>query len=63
LSIIPGKIRMIRKYGWLVVFAITIFLFDALLMQWIEMMSTETDKCRNMDSVNPLKLINCSDLE
>ncbi|KGB03246.1 MULTISPECIES: DUF2556 family protein [Leclercia] len=54
---------MIRKYGWLVVFAITIFLFDALLMQWIEMMSTETDKCRNMDSVNPLKLINCSDLE
>jgi len=63
LSIIPGKIRMIRKYGWLVVFAITIFLFDALLMQWIEMMSTETDQCRNMDSVNPLKLINCSDLE
>jgi len=54
---------MIRKYGWLVVFAITIFLFDALLLQWIEMMSTETDKCRNMDSVNPLKLINCSDLE
>lgn len=54
---------MIRKYGWLVVFAITIFLFDALLMQWIEMMSTETDMCRNMDSVNPLKLINCSDLE
>jgi hypothetical protein len=53
---------MIRKYWWLVVFAITIFLFDALLMQWIEMMSTETDKCRNMNSVNPLKLINCSDL-
>ncbi|ECZ3427228.1 DUF2556 family protein, partial [Salmonella enterica] len=21
------------------------------------------DKCRNMDSVNPLKLINCTDLE
>ena len=54
---------MIRKYGWLVVFAISLFLFDALIMQWIELMSTETDKCRNMDSVNPLKLINCSDLD
>jgi len=54
---------MIRKYGWLVVFAISVFIFDTLLMQWIELMSTETDKCRNMDSVNPLKLINCSDLD
>ncbi|HAD0167982.1 TPA: DUF2556 family protein, partial [Salmonella enterica subsp. enterica serovar Typhimurium] len=26
-------------------------------------MATEQDKCRNMDSVNPLKLINCTDLE
>ncbi|MEX0578319.1 DUF2556 family protein, partial [Enterobacter cloacae subsp. cloacae] len=25
--------------------------------------STETDKCRNMDSVNPLKLVNCSELD
>jgi len=57
------KLRMIRKYGWLVVFAISVFIFDALLMQWIELMSTETDKCRNMDSVNPLKLINCADLD
>ncbi len=31
-------------------------------MQWIELMATEQDKCRNMDSVNPLKLINCTDL-
>jgi len=54
---------MIRKYGWLVVFAISAFLFDALLMHWIELMSTETDKCRNMNSVNPLKLINCADLD
>ncbi len=54
---------MIRKYGWLVVFAVSIFLFDALLMQWIELISTETDKCRNMDSVNPLKLVNCADLD
>ncbi|MEW4959471.1 DUF2556 family protein, partial [Enterobacter cloacae subsp. cloacae] len=30
---------------------------------WIELMSTETDKCRNMDSVNPLKLVNCSELD
>ncbi|WP_141011529.1 DUF2556 family protein [Escherichia coli] len=28
------------------------FLFDTLLMQWIELLATETDKCRNMNSVN-----------
>ena len=49
-------LTMIRKYWWLVVFAVSVFLFDALLMQWIELMATEQDKCRNMDSVNPLKL-------
>lgn len=54
---------MIRKYGWLVVFAVTVFIIDALLMQWIEILSTEIDKCRNMNSVNPLKLVNCSDLD
>lgn len=54
---------MLRKYGWLLVFALFMFLFDGLLMQWIELMSTETDKCRNMDSVNPLKLVNCSSLD
>ncbi|MEF3594965.1 DUF2556 family protein, partial [Citrobacter freundii] len=32
-----------------------VFLFDALLIQWIELMTTEHDKCRNMNSVNPLK--------
>ena len=46
---------MIRKYWWLVVFAVFVFLFDALLIQWIELMTTEHDKCRNMNSVNPLK--------
>ncbi|MBV5006115.1 DUF2556 family protein [Escherichia coli] len=46
---------MIRKYWWLVVFAVFVFLFDTLLMQWIELLATETDKCRNMNSVNPLK--------
>ena len=35
-----------------------VFLFDTLLMQWIELLATETDKCRNMNSVNPLKLVN-----
>ncbi|EOU7621797.1 DUF2556 family protein, partial [Escherichia coli] len=25
---------MIRKYWWLVVFAVFVFLFDTLLMQW-----------------------------
>ena len=54
---------MIRKYWWLGVFAVSVFLFDALLMQWIELMTTEYDKCRNMNSVNPLKLVNCADLE
>ena len=54
---------MIRKYWWLVFFAVSVFIFDALLMQWIELMSTETDKCRNMNSVNPLKLVNCSELD
>jgi len=54
---------MLRKYGWLIVFAVTVFLFDGLLMFWVELITTEVDKCRNMDSVNPLKLVNCSALE
>lgn len=54
---------MLRKYGWLIVFAVTVFLFEGLLMFWVELITTEVDKCRNMDSVNPLKLVNCSDLE
>ena len=53
---------MIRKYWWLVVFAVFVFLFDTLLMQWIELLTTETDKCRNMTPVNPLKLVNCDEL-
>ncbi len=53
---------MVRKYGWLIVFAVFIFVFDALLVQWIEWLMTENAKCRNMDSVNPLKLVNCSDI-
>ncbi|HDX3922490.1 TPA: DUF2556 family protein [Escherichia coli] len=53
---------MIRKYWWLVVFAVFVFLFDTLLMQWIELLATETDKFRNMNSVNPLKLVNCDEL-
>ncbi|MFP1455665.1 DUF2556 family protein [Escherichia coli] len=54
---------MIRKYWWLVVFAVFVFLFDTLLMQCItELLATETDKCRNMNSVNPLKLVNCDEL-
>ncbi len=39
---------MIRKYWWLVVFAVFVFLFDTLLMQWIELLTTQTDKCLNM---------------
>lgn len=54
---------MIRKYWWLILFAVSVFLFDALLIQWIEMITTESDKCLNMNSVNPLKLVNCADLD
>ena len=54
---------MLRKYGWLIVFAVTVFLFDGLLMFWVELLTTEVDKCRNMNSVNPLKLVNCSELD
>jgi hypothetical protein len=54
---------MLRKYGWLVVFAVFMFVFEGLLMQWIELISTESEKCRNMNSVNPLKLVNCTELE
>lgn len=56
-------LAMIHKYWWLVVFAVSVFLFDALLIQWIELITTEVDKCRNMDSVNPLKLVNCTELQ
>ena len=56
-------LAMIRKYWWLVVFAVSVFLFDALLIQWIELITTEVDKCRIMDSVNPLKLVNCTELQ
>lgn len=54
---------MIRKYWWLIVCAISVFVFDALIIQLIELMTTEADKCRNMNSVNPLKLVNCSELD
>ena len=53
---------MLRKYGWLIAFALLMFLFEGIVMHLIEVMTTEYDKCRNMDSVNPLKLVKCSDL-
>jgi len=56
-------LNMIRKYFWLIVFALTVFIFDALIMQWIEFLTTESDKCRNMNSVNPLKLVDCAELD
>ncbi|WP_071886744.1 DUF2556 family protein [[Enterobacter] lignolyticus] len=54
---------MLRKYGWLIVFTFFMFLFDTLIMQWIELLATDYEKCRNMDSVNPLKLVNCAELK
>ncbi|MEO3741024.1 Protein of unknown function [Kosakonia oryzendophytica] len=53
---------MIRKYWWLVAFALSILILDVVIMQWIEYLTTEMDKCRNMNSVNPLKLVNCESL-
>jgi len=53
---------MIRKYWWLVVFALSILALDGLIMQWIEYLITDINKCRNMNSVNPLKLVNCDSL-
>ncbi len=53
---------MIRKYWWLVAFALSILALDGLIMHWVEYMTTEIDKCRNMNSVNPLKLVNCDNL-
>ncbi len=34
---------MIRKYWWLVVFAVFVFLFDTLLMQWIELLGNDSN--------------------
>ena len=53
---------MIRKYWWLAVFAVSVFILDALIIQFIELLTTEIDLCRNMKSVNPLTLVNCADL-
>ncbi|ANR79041.1 DUF2556 domain-containing protein [Kosakonia sacchari] len=53
---------MFRKYWWLVAFALSILMLDSLIMYWVEYMTTEIDKCRNMNSVNPLKLVNCNNL-
>lgn len=53
---------MIKKYGWLIAFALLMFIFEGVVMYLIEVLTTEYDKCRNMDSVNPLKLVKCSEL-
>ncbi len=53
---------MFRKYWWLVAFALSVLMLDSLIMFWIEYLTTEIDKCRNMNSVNPLKLVNCNAL-
>lgn len=53
---------MLRKYGWLIAFALFMFLFAGVIMQWLEWLTIEHDKCRNMNSINPLKLVKCSEL-
>lgn len=54
---------MLRKYGWLIAFALLMFLFEGLVMHLIELLTVEYEKCRNMNSVNPLKLVRCADLD
>ncbi|WP_072012020.1 DUF2556 family protein [Trabulsiella guamensis] len=54
---------MLRKYGWLVIFVLLVFLLDILIVQLLEFATLESARCRNMDSVNPLKLVDCTVLE
>ncbi|WHP31728.1 DUF2556 family protein [Trabulsiella odontotermitis] len=51
---------MLRKYGWLVIFVLLVFLLDVLIIQLLEFVTLESARCRNMDSVNPLKLVECT---
>ncbi|KNC93968.1 DUF2556 family protein [Trabulsiella odontotermitis] len=54
---------MLRKYGWLIIFVLLMFLLDVLIVQLLEFVTLESARCRNMDSVNPLKLVECPPFE
>jgi len=54
---------MIRKYWWLAAFTLSLLLLDAVIMKSVEYFASDTEQCRNMNSVNPLKLVNCNDLQ
>ncbi|MBJ3813927.1 DUF2556 domain-containing protein [Shimwellia pseudoproteus] len=54
---------MNKKVFWLCGVALSAILFDALIMYLIEWLSAEPPRCRNMNSVNPLKLVDCRTLE
>lgn len=54
---------MIRKYWWLAAFILSLLLLDAVIMKSVEYYASNSNQCRNMNSVNPLKLVNCNDLQ
>ncbi|XTZ38831.1 DUF2556 family protein [Salmonella enterica] len=53
---------MIRKYWWLVVFVLSLLVLDGVIMKSVEYLATDATQCRNMNSVNPLKLVDCDNL-
>lgn len=54
---------MIRKYWWLAAFILSLLFLDAVIMKSVEYYASDSNQCRNMNSVNPLKLVNCNELQ
>ncbi len=53
---------MIRRIGGSSFSFCLRFLFDALLMRWIELLAARNRQMPQLNSVNPLKLVNCDEL-
>ncbi len=51
-----------KKYLWLALVALSAFFLEGLIMHLIEVMMTDDPQCRNMNSVNPLKMVSCHTL-
>ncbi|WP_075182932.1 DUF2556 family protein [Pantoea sp. 1.19] len=51
---------MIRKYTWIVALVIAALLMDIGIMYLIEILTNDSEKCRNMASHNPLDLVDCA---
>ena len=52
-----------KKVFWLCGIAVSAIFLDAMIMYIIEWLSADPPACRNMDSVNPLKLVDCRTLD